>query len=91
MSPRSFEVSWITPLRMNLRQACKWWKVWLRRKGDGGEGFRFGEKELDLQQTVELATKGLEASNLGRSAFKHLSAGFAGCNVAILTNSWPGS
>ena len=57
---------------------------WIRCKGDGGAGFRFGEKELDLQQTVELATKGLETSDLGKSAFKHLSAGFAGCDVVDL-------
>ena len=57
---------------------------WIGRRGDEGAGFRFGEKELDLQQTVELATKGLEASDLGRSAFKHLSAGFAGCDVVDL-------
>ncbi|MDD9980677.1 MAG: response regulator receiver domain [Gammaproteobacteria bacterium] len=57
---------------------------WIRCKGDRGAGFRFGERELDLQQTVELATKGLEASDLGKSAFKHLSAGFAGCDVVDL-------
>ena len=57
---------------------------WIRCKGDGGAGFRFGDRELDLQQTVELATKGLEASGLGKSAFKHLSAGFAGCDVVDL-------
>lgn len=57
---------------------------WIRRKGDAGAGFRFGEKELDLQQTVELATKGLKASDLGGSAFKHLSTGFAGNDVVDL-------
>ena len=57
---------------------------WIRRKGDDVASFRFGEKELDLLQTVRLATKGLEASGLGKGAFKHLSAGFAGCDVVDL-------
>ena len=57
---------------------------WIRCKGDEGASFRFGERELDLQQTVELATKGLKASALGQSAFKHLAAGFAGRDVVDL-------
>lgn len=48
---------------------------WIRRKG---EGFRFGDKELDLEETVTLAKKGLqEAGGLPNSAFKGLSSGFA--------------
>ena len=48
---------------------------WIQR--DGRTIFTFGDRELDQEQTVELATQGLKASVLGEGAFKNLSAGFA--------------
>jgi len=57
---------------------------WIERRGDGGTDFKFGKKDLDLRQTVKLATKGLKASDLKSNDFKHLSAGFSGCDAAGL-------
>lgn len=48
---------------------------WIRR--DGRASFKFGERELDLQQTVKLVKEGLKASDLADGAFRHLSTGFA--------------
>ena len=49
---------------------------WIRR--DGRATFTFGDREIDLEQTVKLVTEGLKASVLGAGASKNLSAGFAG-------------
>ena len=49
---------------------------WIRH--DGRATFTFGDRELDLAQTVKLATEGLKESVLSDGAFKNLSAGFAG-------------
>ncbi len=55
---------------------------WIRRKG---EGFRFGDEEIDLEETVKLAKKGLqEARVLPKNAFKGLSSGFACGNIVDL-------
>lgn len=53
---------------------------WLRR--DGRASFEFGDTKLDLRQTIQLASEGLEASNAfsknaKKKAFEFLSAGFA--------------
>lgn len=53
---------------------------WIRR--DGRASFKFGDKKLDLGQTIQLASEGLEASdafskNAKKKAFEFLSAGFA--------------
>lgn len=53
---------------------------WIRR--DGRASFEFGDKKLDLGQTIQLATEGLEASkafskSAKKKAFEFLSAGFA--------------
>ena len=52
---------------------------WIRHKADGTTQFMFDDKELSVDETIELANEGLNASNrLGKKAFKHLTAGFAG-------------
>ena len=51
---------------------------WIRRKWGGAAGCVVGERGLDLDETITLAKKGLEASVLGNNAFKGLGAGFAG-------------
>ncbi len=51
---------------------------WIRRKGRRSAHFEFGGRKLDLEQTITLAKKGLEASVLKDKAFEGLSAGFAG-------------
>ena len=57
-------------------------ECWIRRKG---EGFRFGDRDIDLEKTVTLAKKGLQNVNvLKEKAFKDLSAGFAGGEVVDL-------
>ncbi len=53
---------------------------WIRRKGDGAVTFAFGDRNLDLEQTITLANKGLAASVLRNSAYEGLSAGFSGQN-----------
>ena len=50
---------------------------WLRRS-NGEAPFKFGDRCLDFDQTVRLANGGLKASQLSDSAFRHLTAGFAG-------------
>ncbi len=57
---------------------------WIRRKGAEHAPFKFGDKTLTLDQTVELVTDGLKASNLREKDFQYLSEGFAGSNVANL-------
>ena len=52
---------------------------WIRH--DGRTTFEFGGKKFDVEQTIQLATEGLEASNafsksVRKKAFKFLSAGF---------------
>ena len=60
-------------------------KGWIRRKPAGSARFMFGDKELGLEQTITLATEGLEASSdLGNNAFKNLSAGFSGGDAVDL-------
>ena len=56
---------------------------WIRR--DGRTSFEFGGRKLDLTQTIQLATEGLDASNaLKSSAFGDLSTGFAHRGIADL-------
>ena len=50
---------------------------WIRRRNKGSGHSRFGERELDLEQTITLAQKGLRASVLKDNAFEGLSSGFA--------------
>ena len=57
---------------------------WIRRKGDGAATFVFGDRTLDLEQTIALANKGLAASVLKNSAYEGLSAGFSGHNAVGL-------
>ena len=57
---------------------------WIQRKNGGAARFVFGDKRLDLKQTITLATKGLRASDLNNNAFECLSAGFAGGEVSGL-------
>ena len=57
---------------------------WVRRKNGGAGGFVFGGQELDLDQTITLAGRGLEASILRNNAFEGLSAGFAGGEIVDL-------
>lgn len=60
-------------------------EAWVRRKsGTGATRFVFAGRELDLEQTVTLAKKGLVESVLKNNAFKGLSAGFAGGCVVDL-------
>ena len=51
---------------------------WIRRKGDGVATFVFGNRHLNLEETITLANKGLAASVLKNSAYEGLSAGFSG-------------
>lgn len=55
-------------------------KEWIQRKSKmiGVEEFSFGSSNLSVDETVTLATKGLEASKLKKNAFQGLSAGFSG-------------
>ena len=57
---------------------------WIRRRNSRAARFVFGDRELNLEETIRLAKEGLEASALGDNAFKGLSAGFAGTGVADL-------
>ena len=57
---------------------------WIRRKGGGAARFVFEGRELDLEQTITLARKGLAASDLKDNAFRGLSAGFADGDVVNL-------
>ncbi len=53
-------------------------ECWIRTRGDGGTSFVFGDRTLDLEQTIALANKGLAASELGNNAFEGLATGFSG-------------
>jgi len=57
---------------------------WIRH--DGRTIFEFGDRQLDMEQTVELVTNGLDHSTtkLGKSHFKHLSKGFGQLGAARL-------
>ena len=58
---------------------------WIRRRSRGASSFKFGKRSLDLEQTINLARNGLEASGeLKNNAFEGLSAGFAGSDVVDL-------
>ena len=57
---------------------------WVRHRNGGARRFVFGQTELDLDQTITLAQKGLKASALGNNAFGDLSAGFAGDEIVDL-------
>jgi len=57
---------------------------WIRHKNGRAARFVFGDRDLDLEQTITLAKKGLEASELKKKAFEALSAGFAGDGVVNL-------
>ena len=57
---------------------------WIRSKGDGAASFVFRDRNLDLEQTIALANKGLAASELTKNAFEGLTAGFSGNDVVEL-------
>ena len=57
---------------------------WIRRKNGRAARFVFGDRNLDLEQTITLAKEGLEASALKNKAFDDLSAGFARGDVVDL-------
>ena len=57
---------------------------WIRSKGDGTASFAFRDRILDLEQTIALANNGLAASELPKSAFDELSAGFSGNDAVAL-------
>ena len=57
---------------------------WVRTSDRRGEGFVFGDRTLDLDQTIELANSGLAASSLRNNAFEDLTSGFAGKDVVEL-------
>ena len=57
---------------------------WIRRKRGEVARLVFGDRELNLEETITLAKKGLEASTLRNNAFEGLSAGFAGSDVVGL-------
>ena len=58
---------------------------WVRLRNGGGGRFMFGDEKLNLEETIDLAKKGLKASNkLGNNAFEGLSAGFAGSKITDL-------
>ncbi len=55
---------------------------WIRRKG---EGFRFGDKDIDLDTAVTMAKQGIQHTDvLKEKAFEDLSTGFAGGEVVNL-------
>ena len=57
---------------------------WIRSKGDGVASFVFRDRNLDLEQTIALANKGLAASALTKNAFEGLTAGFSGNDIVEL-------
>ena len=57
---------------------------WIRRKGEKTANFTFGGRDLDIEQAITLANKGLVASVLRDNAFEGLSAGFSGQSAAGL-------
>ena len=53
---------------------------WIRHKGGNNGTFMFGSKMLDLEETIELAKKGIENTEILKNTFfKGLSSGFS-CN-----------
>ena len=62
---------------------------WIRRKGDGMSSFTFDGRELDMEQAITLARKGIGSEGIlsnkqQENAFRHLSACFAAQDVANL-------
>ena len=58
---------------------------WIRRKGEGKANFRFGETDIDVENTVKLVKKGLQTAGvLQKNAFEGLTKGFAGDSVVEL-------
>ena len=57
---------------------------WVRHRNGGSRHFMFGEKKLDLEDTITLAKEGLESGVLGKNAFEGLSVGFADSDVVGL-------
>lgn len=53
-------------------------EAWIRQRSGVSEKFVFGDRELDVDQTVTLAKQGLKESALKDNAFEGLSAGFGG-------------
>ena len=51
---------------------------WVRRRAEAKNSFSFGNKSLNVEETVVLAKDGLKASVLNEKAFQDLTAGFAG-------------
>ncbi len=51
---------------------------WIRHGNEGDGHFTFGNRSLDMEQTITLARDGLETSELKNNAFESLSTGFAG-------------
>lgn len=58
--------------------------AWIRRKGDEIERFAFSDRKLNVEDTIDLANKGLAASKLKDNAYEKLSAGFSGRNAVSL-------
>ena len=57
---------------------------WLRGRNGGKAPFVFGDRSLDVDQTITLANRGLKASSLAEEAFRTLTTGFAGRDIADL-------
>ncbi len=57
---------------------------WIRRRGSETRSFIFGGRKCDLEETIELANKGLTASVLKNNAFEGLSTGFSNRDVVDL-------
>lgn len=55
-------------------------KQWLQCKhaNTGSSKFKFDDRELSLNETIQLANEGLKASVLPKKAIDHLTAGFSG-------------
>ena len=59
-------------------------EAWIIQRSRESEQFVFGERELDVNQTVTLAKQGLKKSALNKNAFEGLSTGFGGSANADL-------
>lgn len=57
---------------------------WMRRRGDGIACFKFGDRNLNLEQTIALAKNGLSKSVLKDNSFEDLSNGFSDSDVVEL-------
>ena len=77
-------VSWTTLLRHNLPQVQQQWRIGYGARTEEPKASCFGDRNLDLEQTITLAKKGLKASELKKKAFEALSAGFARGDVVDL-------